>query len=144
MTKWIGVDLDRTLAHYDTWKGEHHIGEPIQPMVDRIKEWLSKGFEVRIFTARVDVGITGVENSERYRDIENVKRHIREWCVKHLGFTLPITNTKDYGMLELWDDRAVHVEPNTGKSHHELIDEAYDRGFREGYLLHADEMRGLV
>jgi hypothetical protein len=27
---------------------------------------------------------------------------------------LPITNVKDYGMYELWDDRAKQVVPNTG------------------------------
>lgn len=26
-----------------------------------------------------------------------------------------ITNQKDYGMIELWDDRRVQVEPNTGR-----------------------------
>jgi hypothetical protein len=26
-----------------------------------------------------------------------------------------VSNVKDYGMYELWDDRAVTVEKNTGK-----------------------------
>jgi hypothetical protein len=46
---WIGVDLDGTLAHYDGWKGADHIGEPIAPMVERVKRWLSEGHEVRVF-----------------------------------------------------------------------------------------------
>ena len=49
---WIGVDLDATLAYYDGWKGPTHIGPPIMRMVERIREWLSKGWEVRVFTAR--------------------------------------------------------------------------------------------
>lgn len=35
---WIGVDLDGTLAHYDHWRGETHIGPPIAPMVDRWRQ----------------------------------------------------------------------------------------------------------
>lgn len=50
---WIGVDLDGTLAYYDGWKGEHHIGDPIPEMLDRVKGWLEQGYEVRIVTARV-------------------------------------------------------------------------------------------
>ena len=33
----------------------------------------------------------------------------------HFGVVLPVTNVKDWHMLELWDDRAVQVEPNTGR-----------------------------
>lgn len=45
---WIGVDLDGTLAHYDGWKGETHIGKPIPLMLARVKRWLAEGKEVRI------------------------------------------------------------------------------------------------
>ncbi len=34
--------------------------------------------------------------------------------MKHIGKELEITNVKDFGMIELWDDRAVQVIPNTG------------------------------
>lgn len=40
---------------------------------------------------------------------------IRSWCLEHIGQELLITNVKDFGMYELWDDRAVTVEPNTGR-----------------------------
>jgi hypothetical protein len=39
---------------------------------------------------------------------------IRAWCAIHLGRKLPVTASKDFMMAELWDDRAVAVEPNTG------------------------------
>ena len=32
-----------------------------------------------------------------------------------LGVTLAVTCVKDYGMVELWDDRAVQVVMNTGR-----------------------------
>jgi len=40
---------------------------------------------------------------------------IAAWCKLHIGQVLPLTCTKDYGMIELWDDRAVQVEMNTGR-----------------------------
>lgn len=102
---WVGVDLDGTLAHYDSW--DHgRIGAPIQPMVDRVKQWVASGIDVRIVTARV----AGPE-PERSLHIAA----IGAWCAEHLGFVVPATCQKDYGMIELWDDRAVAVEANTGR-----------------------------
>lgn len=100
---WIGVDLDGTLAVYDGWKGEQHIGEPVPLMVDRVKDWLTRGYEVRIFTARVCGG-----------DPRGCREVIQAWCQKHIGTLLPVTNEKDFGMIALYDDRAVAVEENTG------------------------------
>lgn len=99
---WIGVDLDGTLAVYDGWKGAEHIGEPVQPMVDRVKAWRAEGREVKIFTARV------------FGDTGEVAAVIAKWCFDHIGEVLPITCTKDYGMVTLWDDRAIGVVPNLG------------------------------
>jgi hypothetical protein len=100
---WIGVDLDGTLAEYDGWKGPDHIGVPVPEMLDRVKGWLDLGLDVRIFTARVSDG----ELATRHR--------IEDWCRAHVGRRLPVTNVKDYGLVELWDDRAVTVEANTGR-----------------------------
>lgn len=97
---WIGVDLDGTLAVYDGWRGEDHIGEPIQPMVDLVIEWVAAGVDVRIFTARAAT---------------NDIKPINDWCQEHIGKVLPVTCVKDYGMVELWDDRCVQVIPNTGR-----------------------------
>lgn len=102
---WIGVDLDGTLAKYES--GNYHhliIGEPVPEMVERIKKFLSLGLQVKIMTARCSHDPDG----------EAVKV-IEEWCFEHLGQILPVTCSKDYGMLELYDDRVVQVEMNTGK-----------------------------
>jgi ribosomal protein L37E len=40
---------------------------------------------------------------------------IKAWSKEHLGQILPITYQKDAEMLELWDDRAIQVKPNTGQ-----------------------------
>lgn len=108
MTPWIGVDLDGTLAEYHEWQGVEHIGRPIPRMVERVKQWLEEGKEVRIFTARV------AENPFNPREPEIVTGIIQLWCLEHLGKILPVTNKKDFGMMELWDDRCKQVVSNTG------------------------------
>lgn len=105
MSGWIGVDLDGTLAKYDGWKGIDHVGAPVEPMMRRVRAWLDEGREVRIFTARVCV-----PEPERTAVIEA----IQTWCLHHDLPPLAVTNIKDFGMVELWDDRAVQVIPNTG------------------------------
>jgi hypothetical protein len=107
---WIGVDLDGTLAHYDGWKGSDHIGSPIPRMVQRVKEWLAEGIEVRIFTARV-CGL-----SREGWTPEQTRKHIQNWCKFVFGQELKVTCIKDMDMVQLWDDRAVAVEKNTGRN----------------------------
>jgi hypothetical protein len=107
---WIGVDFDGTLAEYTTWQGPTHVGEPIAPMVSRVKRWLEEGREVRIFTARVSHDGTEGRRLEAAR----AKIAIYRWSIQVFGRILPVTNVKDFSMIELWDDRAVTVEMNTG------------------------------
>lgn len=105
MQGWIGVDLDGTLAKYDGWMGSDYIGEPIIPMITRVKRWISEGKTVKVFTARVCS-----LNPER----EKEKALISKWCEINIGQSLDVTSEKDYGMIEFWDDRCVQVIPNTG------------------------------
>ncbi len=103
---WIGVDLDATLALYDEWRGEEHIGDPIEPMAARVRGWIKTGIEVRIFTARA----TKRDDGGDIRAINAIKK----WTLKHFGYELEVTNVKDYGCIAIYDDRAVGVQPNTG------------------------------
>ena len=116
MNGWIGVDLDATLAYYDGFKGPEHIGDPVPAMVERVKKWLAEGREVRIFTARV--GCTDLINKDGTRDnaafAAQARTAIEAWSLKHIGVKLPVTAVKDFGMVALWDDRCVQVQPNTG------------------------------
>jgi len=118
MSAWIGVDLDGTLSTYEHGDGVDSIGAPISRMVERIKAWRRQGLEVRIVTARV--GACGTINPDGIADdnefARKQRRMIEEWCLKHLGFKLPVTASKDFEMLELWDDRAIQVVSNTGYS----------------------------
>ena len=102
---WYAVDLDGTLAKYTKFTGETQIGKPVPLMVARVKKWLREGKDVRIFTARV----AKPDNKEA------VVNAINHWCILHIGKMLPITYKKDHNMIELWDDRAKQVIPNTGK-----------------------------
>jgi len=97
----VAVDLDGTLATYDKWRGIEHIGAPVPAMAKRVKDWLSKGVKVVIFTARASTS-------------ESIP-YINEWTKKHFGVVIPVTNQKTFDIVELWDDRAVQVIPNTGR-----------------------------
>lgn len=111
--EWIGVDLDGTLAQYDSFQGLLHIGDPVPEMVLRVKRWLAEGRRVKVFTARV--GKLSPANLEAGTDVEEVRTFIMQWCSAHVGNALEVTNEKDFGMVELWDDRAVRVMKNQGK-----------------------------
>lgn len=115
---WVGVDFDGTLAKYDGWKGADQLGEPIPEMVARVKAWISQGIEVRIFTARIyPIGTSEYDaDDQRSRDATLAYAAIFVWCREHIGRILPVTCVKDYGMVELWDDRAVQVVKNTGRA----------------------------
>lgn len=108
---WYGVDLDGTLAHYTSGHGVETIGEPIGRMVEFVKGLIKDGYEVRIMTARVWVDGT----QDGIAHALHQKMMIQNWCEKHLGKRLAVTNQKDYHMIALYDDRAYHVIPNTGK-----------------------------
>jgi hypothetical protein len=136
MKEWLGVDLDGTLAEYDGWVSHDHIGAPIQEMVTRVRKVLKEGTEVRIFTARcypiVEVVrcvtsledlyqkylLTTADNATNFHQLRGTMKAIpaiRQFSMEAFGLVLPITCVKDYGMSELWDDRAVGVLPNTGQ-----------------------------
>lgn len=108
---WIGVDLDGTLATYDGWQGVKAIGKPIPAMVARVKRWRAEGKCVKIFTARMHGHGAPIIGGGK----EDALTPIQEWCKEHIGEVLPVTNTKDFGMVELWDDRAIQIIANTGQ-----------------------------
>ena len=119
MKPWIGVDLDGTLATYEKWVAWNVFGNPIEPMVNRIKKWLAEGKEVKIFTARAaflaDDGKMVCLVTGNTFNKEMITKAIQDWCDKVIvGWRPEVTATKDFNMIELWDDRAIQVIPNTG------------------------------
>lgn len=111
----IACDLDGTLAHYDHWRGIAHIGEPIEPVLLRVKQALANGHEVTIFTARVSFG----------DDAADATGYIEDWCEKHIGQVLPVTAIKRGDFDEFWDDRAVGITKNTGRARAAQSDSAW-------------------
>jgi hypothetical protein len=97
---WIGVDLDGTLAEAIAWQGMEHIGPPVPLMMRRVRQWLDQGLPVKIMTARAGdpVGVAAT----------------RAWLKTHGLAELEVTDKKDFGMIELWDDRAIQVVQNRG------------------------------
>lgn len=113
---WIGVDLDGTLAYFDRHSSIASIGKPIEPMLVRVMAWLQRGIEVRIVTARVAAyqrsNDDGVVDSTEFAETQ--RKMITEWCLENIGVALESTATKDFQMIQLWDDRCVQVISNTG------------------------------
>ena len=107
MTGWIGVDFDGTISRYSKWEGPSGTGEPIWPMVRRVKEWLSQGIKVKIVTARV--------SDPDPQENALARKAIQDWCRFYIGQELEVTCCKDYAMIQLYDDRAIQVESNTGR-----------------------------
>ncbi len=108
MRPWVGFDLDGTLAHYETgnYRG-NHIGAPIAETVKRLLTIRLLGaYDVKVMTARVGIG----EHPE-FRAVFGA------WATEHLGFVPELTCTKDFGMVALYDDRAIAVGLNTGVIH---------------------------
>lgn len=89
---WIAYDLDGTLAH--AGKG-NSIGDPIVPVLERLRADLTAGKRVKIFTAR----------AKNPKAVPGIKR----WLKKQGLPDLEVTNEKDGGMEKLYDDRAVPV-----------------------------------
>lgn len=99
-TECYGVDLDGTLAEYDGWKGEGHVGKAIPKMLDRVKKWIDDGIRIVIFTARA-------QDPEKIPDI-------KEWLKNNGLEGLEITNIKTHDISRIYDDRAIQVRRNEG------------------------------
>ena len=104
MSDWIGVDLDGTLAYYQSGQGVAFVGRVIQPMKDRVVKWLAQDKTVKIFTARVSIS----------EDADAQRAMIQDWLEANGMPRLEVTCIKDTNMTELWDDRAIGVLRNTG------------------------------
>lgn len=97
--KWIAVDLDGTLAKYQGAM-DNAIGEPVLPMLQRVKDWIAAGEDVRLFTARAG-------------DAAQLP-HLQNWLNQQGLQQMKITNVKDFDMKVLYDDKAIRVERNKG------------------------------
>ena len=129
---WYGFDLDGTLAVYDGWHGIDHIGAPVAKTVRLMKRMHEDGLRVKILTARVSPRTNPETMANPYLEnhwciespddmpwalnpkVWTAREFVQDWCWRVLGFVPEITHEKDHLMLNLFDDRVVQVEPNTG------------------------------
>lgn len=109
MKRWVGVDLDGTLAH-DQFGSIDEIGKPVKQMVELVKDLLRKGHHVKIFTARANP-----VSYDHPDELKQVIAAIETWTLQHIGEVLEVTCSKDYAMIALFDDRAWRVERNSGR-----------------------------
>jgi len=100
----IALDLDGTLAHYDGWKGIEHIGEPVPAMLEKVRDWVEKGYVITIFTARVSVP----------EEAPDANHHISMWLRKHDLPAFEVTAIKHKKFTMFIDDRAHGVIKNEG------------------------------
>ena len=110
-SKVKGVDFDGTISGSDAIVNLDYYpektGTPIDLMVRRVKAWLDAGIEVVIFTARVHP-VHGEES------VAKAEQAIKDFCMKTLGRELEITCLKDPRFDEIWDDKGVRVDKDTG------------------------------
>jgi hypothetical protein len=120
MSGWIGVDWDGTLVEYHSWMGWNQFGPPLAPMVKRVQKWIfAEGKDVRIMTARVGPvpdDLRRCINTGKIITNRMIVKAIQDYCDKIIGARLPVTCIKDLHMIELWDDRAIQMIPNTGRT----------------------------
>jgi hypothetical protein len=112
---WYGYDFDGTLAYWPPDGADDvsvaYVGEPLWPTIERVKQRIAAGQNVKIFTARVWTDGT----PERERDVMIARSVISAFCLEYIGRILPITCEKDPACIEIEDDRARQIERNTGR-----------------------------
>jgi hypothetical protein len=103
--EWVGVDLDGTLSRDDNpghFEPPYPLGEPIPEMVAMVKSLMEGGVRVKIFSARAC-------------DPARIPL-IQAWAEKHGLGQMEVTNSKDFDLIRYYDDRAIQMLPNQGKS----------------------------
>ena len=103
--RWVGVDLDGTLSRDDAaghFLPPYPLGEPIPEMLELVKSLQAADVTVKIFSARAC-------------EPESIPI-IQAWAEKHGLGRLEVTNRKDYDLIRYYDDRAIQMVPNRGKS----------------------------
>lgn len=129
--EWVGVDLDGTTLTYDNWVGWNVFGRPIEPMIDRIRAWIAAGIEVRIVTARIGLPFAVQDGKPIYsKELKNkclvtgklYSDHMMQIAVQDALEQiaclprLVVQCYKEVTMMEFYDDRAIQMVPNTGRT----------------------------
>lgn len=98
--KWLAVDLDGVLCHYDKFEGHDKFGTIIESIACAMEARHQAGWRIAIFTSRADT-------------IEHASLVAEFLSAHQIGCDL-ITNVKKPYFKEFWDDRAFNVPRNSG------------------------------
>lgn len=103
----IALDFDRTLARRtDEDLDIDKVGEPIPQMLAHVRKWLSQGYKITIFTARL--GHDSIEENRRQEQM------IRRFLARENLPQFPITAIKRSVFTHFVDDKAIPVTENEG------------------------------
>jgi len=111
----IAIDLDGTLAYYDTWKGIDHIGDPLSGAVEFVQGLIDDGYDVCIYTTRTNPDVNR-------GTVEDLSERILNWLEEH-GFPseVSISPFKPLAMYYI-DDRAYHHPTNATWTYKRMLD----------------------
>lgn len=102
----LAIDLDGTLARFDSWRGVEHFGKPYAGAVDFI-EGLSRDFDIVIHTCRTNPVVNDTETPEQLAE------RVYKW-LKENGFpdTVKVWAGSGKPIASLYlDDRGFRCEP---------------------------------
>ena len=102
---WVGFDLDGTLSRTDNpghFDPPYPLGDPVPQMIETVKSLQAAGVTVKIFSARAcEPQMIPV---------------VQAWAERHGLGKVEVTNQKDYDLIRFYDDRAIQIVPNAGRT----------------------------
>lgn len=125
--KEILFDFDGTLSYYERYKPGVY-GPPNKEVFKWAKRFIEAGYDVKIFTARLDQDTHEAERREA--------NGIMNWCIEH-GLVLddgsapPITRQKSRRTHLIVDDRAFGIIKNSHKPKENFESEFLNVTFRD-------------
>ena len=106
---WWGFDIDKTAFVDNGGTRGGVIGEPIMPIIRRIKWYLRAGRKVSIVTARVHPS-----EPDKVLQEATIRQALNEVLGPERACQIDSRSDKDRHMIALFDDRAEQVIPNKG------------------------------
>lgn len=100
--KKILIDLDGTLAKYDKWRGHEHIGEPITDAIKCVKMLYYAGYELILFSTRLNPDIDLIEPEKPPRLI--ITNWLKENHVLHMFSDMTY---KKIPCCAIWDSQSL-------------------------------------
>lgn len=109
--KTICLDVDGTLLHYDTWRGEDHFGEPIVGAVEMTRLLRQNGWHIIIHTTRGNEPKLGAYLKSKGFAFDEINKNKYQ----------PAGTNKGKPIADIYvDDRAIGFRGNWGETLKEI------------------------